>query len=126
MILCDTNVLIELFKNNATIISTLKRITQKQIAISVITEAELYFGAFNKNELRAIQKNLLSISIIPVTANISNRFIGLMEQYSLSHNITIPDAIIAATALEMNYKLFTLNTKDFQFIDELILYNSQS
>ncbi len=54
------------------------------------------------------------------------KFLQLMEGYSLSHNLSIPDALIAATALEHMLELYTLNTKDFQFIPGLMLYHPQS
>jgi predicted nucleic acid-binding protein len=49
-----------------------------------------------------------------------------MESYSLSHNLSLPDALIAATALVHNLELYTLNTKDFQFISNLKLYEPVS
>jgi predicted nucleic acid-binding protein len=38
------------------------------------------------------------------------------------HGLLIPDAIIAATAISFNLKLFTYNTKDFIFIPGIRLY----
>lgn len=52
MILCDTNILIEIYKGNTFIIDTVKKIGQEKIAVSDVTTAELYFGARNKEELR--------------------------------------------------------------------------
>ncbi|MBK7896587.1 MAG: PIN domain-containing protein [Anaerolineaceae bacterium] len=48
-----------------------------------------------------------------------------METYSLSHKLSIPDALIAATALVHNLELFTLNIKDFRFIPGLTLFNPE-
>ena len=45
-----------------------------------------------------------------------------MANYSLSHKLTIPDALIAATALVNDLELYTLNIKDFRFIENLRLY----
>jgi len=45
-----------------------------------------------------------------------------MLKYTKSHGLAVPDALIAATAIVNNVKLYTLNVKDFKFIDELILY----
>jgi hypothetical protein len=45
----------------------------------------------------------------------------MIESYSKSHGLQIPDAIIAATALSLEAKLFTLNLKDFRYIDGLKL-----
>ncbi len=122
MILCDTNILIELYKNNPQIITELHQIRVNNIAISVITQSELYFGALNKTELNNIKKHLNLIHIFPLDLTISNQFMELMETYSLSHKLTIPDALIAATALVHEMELYTLNRKDFRFIKGLKLY----
>jgi predicted nucleic acid-binding protein len=122
MILCDTNVLIEFYKNNPGITADLRQIGLGNLAVSVITVAELYYGALNKSELKKIKENLGLMRQIPVTRDISLRFLELMETYSLSHRPGIPDMLIAATALDDNLSLFTLNVKDFQYIPDLKIY----
>ena len=122
MILCDTNILIEFYKNNRTVIDEMQNIGINQIAISVITQAELYYGALNKGELTQIQKHLRLLHILSIDENISAKFIQLMACYSLSHKLTIPDALIASTALVNDLALYTLNIKDFRFIEGLSLY----
>ena len=57
-----------------------------------------------------------------VNENISALFIQLMIRYSLSHKASIPDMLIAATAIIHNIQLYTLNVKDFKFIPELTLH----
>lgn len=123
MILCDTNVLIEFYKGNPAIIQELRQIGIAQLAISVIAQAELYYGALNKAELLRIQKHLNLLHNLPIDRQVSSQFIQLMAQYSLSHKLAIPDAIIAATALVNDLELYTLNTKDFRFIESLRLYH---
>jgi tRNA(fMet)-specific endonuclease VapC len=122
MILCDTNILIEFYKGNSTIIQELRQIGVAQIAISVITQAELYYGALNKAELLKIQKHLNLLNNLPIDPPVSSQFIQLMERHSLSHKLTIPNALIAATALVNGLELYTLNIKDFRFIENLRLY----
>ncbi|MGK7933681.1 MAG: type II toxin-antitoxin system VapC family toxin [Microcystaceae cyanobacterium] len=107
MILCDTNILIEFYKNNSQVCSELRQIGLNRLAISVITQAELYYGAFNKNELNTIKKHLQLLNILPIDATISAKFIELMESYSLSHKLSIPDALIASTALVYDISLCT-------------------
>lgn len=122
MILCDTNILIEFYKGNSTIIQELGKIGVAQLAISIVTQAELYYGAFNKAELLRIQKHLNLLHNLPIDHQVSSQFIQLMAQYSLSHKLAIPDALIAATALVNDRELYTLNIKDFRFIENLRLY----
>lgn len=126
MILCDTNILIEFYKNNIVVINELRCIGLGSLAISVVTEAELYYGALNKPELNRIKKNLQSLTVIPIDAKVSSQFINLMETYSLSHKLTIPDALIASTALVYSLDLYTLNNKDFRFIPKMKLHLPQT
>ena len=123
IILCDTNVIIETFRNNKVVIDELEKIGYDNITISVITVAELLFGARNKQEFLKIKKRIDKISIIPVNTGISDIFHKLIEDYSLSHSIGIPDSFIAATAIHYTFELFTFNTKDFKFIPVLRIYN---
>lgn len=122
MILCDTDIIIELYRNNERIISELKEIGQQNIAISIITVGELFYGALNKTELKRIEKDVKSLNIRNIDEEISSVFYGLMNKYSLSHKIGIPDAFIAATAIVGNIELFTLNVKHFSYIKNLKLY----
>jgi tRNA(fMet)-specific endonuclease VapC len=62
MILCDTNVLIEFYKGNPPIVQELRKIGVAQLAISVIAQAELYYGALNKAQGYFILNKSLSWS----------------------------------------------------------------
>lgn len=122
VILCDTNILVEFYKGDSAVISQLRQTGVSQLAISAITQAELYYGAINKAELTQIQKQIGLFHNLPIDRSISTQFIQLMTQYSLSHKLAIPDALIAATALVNDISLYTLNTKDFRFIKGLTLH----
>ena len=122
MIVCDTDILIESFKNNQEIITSLRSVGFENIALSSITVMELYFGAFNKSELQQIKKHLQLLKTIPVNEQISYKAIDLIEQYAKSHNLKIPDSLIAATAIYHDLELMTINTKDFRYIEGLVLY----
>jgi tRNA(fMet)-specific endonuclease VapC len=123
VILCDTNILIEFYKGRADVIKTLSAVGVSNLAISVITVGELYFGARDKRELRALRNNLSLLLQLPIDEEISNMHIEFLEKYSLSHKLGIPDALIAATAIRHSIPLYTLNTKDFRYISGLNLYS---
>ena len=55
MMLCDTNILIEFYKANPSVIKTLQHIGSANIAVSVITKAELFYGARNKLKIFGVQ-----------------------------------------------------------------------
>jgi tRNA(fMet)-specific endonuclease VapC len=59
--------------------------------------------------------------VIELSENISSISTELIFEYAKSHSLAIPDGLIAATAIDHNLKLYTLNLKDFRFIDGLEL-----
>ncbi len=122
MILCDTNVLIEFYKDNDEVIAILREIGLLELAVSMITVGELYFGARDRRELLKIKKHLASLRQIPIDLETSELALSLLETYALSHRLSLPDAIIAATALRNDLSLYTFNIKDFRFIEGLSLY----
>jgi hypothetical protein len=119
-IVLDTNILIEVLKGNQTIIQKLESL-DFTLAISSITVMELYFGAFNKEEILRLQKFINLFEVIEINENISIISTELIFKYSKSHHLAIPDSLIAATAINEESKLYTLNLKDFRYIDELNL-----
>jgi predicted nucleic acid-binding protein len=123
LVLCDTNVIIEFYKENKEVIDVLKNIGQDNIALSIVTAGELLYGALNKKELKQISKDISLLHILNINLPKSKLFIKLMDRYVLSHKLNLPDGLIAATAIEEDIPLYTLNLKDFNYIEELRLYN---
>lgn len=121
MILVDTNILIEIYRSNKKIIDVIKEIGQENITVSDITCAELYFGARNKHELNSISKDLTKLTVIPINQEISETAVSLVKKFALSHKLSIPDPLIAATAIIHGLPLFTLNKKDFSYLPDLQL-----
>ena len=124
MILCDTNIIIEVLKGKQKTIELVEKIGINQLTISSITEMELYFGSFNKTEMRLIQKYIRLLPIVHINNEISIKAVELIEKFATSHKLTIPDALIAATVINENYTLLTMNIKDFKFIPGLKLYET--
>ncbi|MCU0327301.1 MAG: type II toxin-antitoxin system VapC family toxin [Spirosomaceae bacterium] len=124
MVLLDTNIIIEVYKNNRLIINEIERIGEENICISVITAGELLYGALNRQELSFIRKNLKTITNIKIDGIICDKFIEIMDAYSLSHNLKIPDGLIAATALVYDIPIYTLNLKDFKPIKGIQLHQT--
>ena len=122
LVICDTNIFIEFYKGNTEIIENLREIGAKNIALSSVTAGELIFGAFDKTELENIKKDIDQLRVLPINEKISKDFIELMLKYSLSHNLDLPDALIASTAIVCNFELYSLNLKHFKYLDNLKLW----
>jgi len=122
MLLCDTNIFIEIYRRNVAIWAALANIGYNNIAVSDVTRGELFYGAINKAELKMICNDLDQVAVLHINEEISEMAVNLVEQYCLSHKLDIDDALIAATAIYYDIELFTLNTKDFKFIPNIKLY----
>ena len=125
MILCDTDIFIEAFKNNTLATGSLRRIGFQNIALSAITLMELYFGALNKREFARIKSRLQKLEIINLDQKITETAINVIERYAKSHGLQIPDALIAATAICRGMQLLTYNVKDFKFVEGIRLYSEK-
>jgi len=115
MVIFDTNILIELYRGNEQIREAVLTLDNATFYISAITAAEFLVGARDKQEMRAIRKQLNYYNALPITEDISNLFVNLFQEYSLSHKPSIPDTLIAATSLYYDLPLLTLNKRDFQY-----------
>ncbi len=120
--LCDTCILIDYLRGDTNTQQILSSDRTQGLGMSIITYMELLVGAFNKREVNIIKKAFSDFQILEVSASISRKASLLIEQYSKSHGLLIPDALIAATALEYDLPLFTSNISDFRFIPEISLY----
>ena len=120
MILLDTNILIQILKGDQTTIEKVEGFSG-QVSISSISAMELYYGALNKAELFKLKKFISLFKMIETNENISNISTELIFEYAKSHNLAIPDSLIASSAINNNMKLYTLNIKDFKYIDGLSL-----
>jgi len=124
MILCDTNVLIEFYKGNSIVKETFRLIGLPNLSVSVITVGELYYGAKDKRELAKLQKHLLMLNRLQLDADISAIFLKFMGEFVLSHKLSVPDGLIAATAIRYGIPLYTFNKKDFQYLPGISLYQA--
>ena len=75
----------------------------------------------NKTELAQMKRKLKYYDVIEIDTQTSALATKLIEQYKLSHNLQIPDAIIGATAVIHQLPFYTYNTKDFDFISGIDL-----
>lgn len=118
----DTDVLIDAALQISKAIDCLDGLEQNSmLAISVITQMELFVGCRNKTELGNTKRFLQRFQVLKLSDPISDKAIGLLLQYRLSHGLAIPDALIAATAITSNQPFISKNQRDYRFISGLRL-----
>ena len=86
---------------------------------SIICTMEVIQGCLNLQELNRVNSFITLFHAHPVSPSISVSAQSLLAQFTLSHGLEIPDALIAATALELRLPHYTLNTKHFAMIPGL-------
>ena len=122
IVVVDTDVLVDVSRGISDAIKCLKSLEQHStLAISSVTEMELIIGCNNKGELQKTERFLNLFELLRIKESISDRAVQLLKQYRLSHGLLIPDALIAATALDYGEPLISKNQRDFRFINGLNL-----
>jgi len=118
--LIDTDILIDAtHKLPAAVAELAEQLAVGGIKISIVSAMELIQGSRNSSELSQIQQFLRQVSVIPINAPTSQTARDLMERYFLSHGLVIPDALIAATAIENGLTLYSKNIRHYKMIPNL-------
>jgi predicted nucleic acid-binding protein len=118
-ILIDSDIVIEVLRGrNQAILEKWSALANSTapILISPITFAEIGAGA------RPSEQKVISRFFAPLTCVVIDQRIGqlageYLRQFSKSHNLKIADALIAASAVQNQAALWTLNRKHYPMSD---------
>src|SRR5258708_16171240 len=115
MVVIDADVMIEVLRKNPAVTSYLRNnIGAFNIVLSAITIAEIQQGTTNKDNFQHINRLLKQYFVLPIDHHISNIFSSLVQKYVLSHNTDLGDTNVAATALNYQLQLLTMNYKHYK------------
>ncbi|WP_038246771.1 type II toxin-antitoxin system VapC family toxin [Ghiorsea bivora] len=119
MCLIDSDVLIWYMRGNEKARDAIKQMNPP--AISIVTQMELVQGLRNKAEQVALRRFLDSYDFqrYSISEAISQRALFMMEEWRLSHQMLMADALIAATAIEHGLSLLSGNAKHYRFLTAL-------
>lgn len=120
-IIVDTDIFIKVFRGDSIRKKHLD-VLKGRINISIITILELYQGAKTRQRKHDLEKQLKAYHVLMNDLNISQVALTLVKKYLPKNLLLPPDCLIAATALQYNYELYTDNKTDFNFIKGLKLY----
>lgn len=117
----DTDILIWVQRGNLKAARLIQKTADRYI--SVQSYMELLQCAQNKTHNKYSRSFIkdFDFTVLPMTENIGHRAAIYIEEFSLSHSMRAGDAIIAATATELNMDLCSSNAKHFRQISDLKL-----
>jgi predicted nucleic acid-binding protein len=114
--LVDTNVFSKIFKGDSKVKNFVESL---DAAVDATIYIECLQGSKSNQEKRFIKNYLINFPVLLITPDISERAVDLIDTYSNSFGLLLPDALIAATALENDLTIVTYNIDDFKFIQGL-------
>jgi tRNA(fMet)-specific endonuclease VapC len=126
--LLDTNICIYFLNQDQSVTEKISKISADDMAISIITVAELQFGAFNSNKIKENLERITYLRNIMKTINLNA---AITEEYAKIKSILRKsgnliddfDILIASTAIVNNLVLVTNNQQHFNRIDNLLTEN---
>jgi predicted nucleic acid-binding protein len=121
--LLDSTVLIDLSRGdvNAADYIDHERNTNVSLFVSVISAMELVVGCRNKEEVQKTQRLIGEFTLLHLSPKTSALAYELIQEFSKSNGLAIPDALIAATALSNNLELASDNVRHFTMIPQLVV-----
>jgi tRNA(fMet)-specific endonuclease VapC len=124
MLLLDTNILIDYLRGKQAAIEFIECTEKPNFAVNTVVVLELYNGCLNRAELAKIRRLLNGFIHFDLNEGIARAAMHIGHSFALSHSVSAPDALIAATALVYNIELRTANLKDFRMIPGLKVSNA--
>ncbi len=122
MYLLDTDICIEFMRNEEKVVNEIKRL--KDLHISIISLAELFYGIYNSKNLDKHKKNLVlflqDISILESRFSVANNF-GMIKSKLKKKGTLVGDFDILNGAFALTYglTLITRNIKHYKNIEKI-------
>jgi predicted nucleic acid-binding protein len=113
MLLLDTDIMIDVLRRYPPAVAWLTSLGTTQLALPSYVVMELIQGCHNKAEQDQLERTLTAYQIVWPSGAACDAALASFVQHWLSHGLGIIDALIAHTALELNFPLYTFNQKHY-------------
>lgn len=119
--LFDSTVLIDYLRGHPSVRPYIQILLDepRTVAYSVMTEAELWAGIRDRQDEQRHKDALSRMSRLGVTSRVA-RIAGSFYGRFKSQGLSLPDAIIAATAIVHHKTLLTRNTRHFELLRDQV------
>lgn len=119
----DTSLFIEYLRARDKTLSALYHLPEESaLFVTTVTVYELHVGATTETKRQDVERALNGCAVLDFTQAAAVRAATIMNELKRTgQTIAAPDIFIAAVALVHNQSIKTLNRKDFERIEGLIL-----
>ena len=116
--LLDTDVLVDYLRGSGQAVRFLKE-TQEHLLVSAVSVAELYAGVKGEEEEAQLASFIASFELVEIDLAIARQGGLFRNQYFRSHGVGLADGLIAASAVQCDACLITLNQKHFPMLSDI-------
>ena len=112
-ILIDSDVLIDVLRGQKDVAEALAGVLREhRVGCSVVTVAEL-FGGMRPAEERATRVLISQVRLFPVSSKVAELAGRFLNEFGRSHGVDIADALIGATSVIEESRLWTWNRRHY-------------
>lgn len=115
-ILIDSDIIIDHLRGYSYLEKLIDNMLQNTCLVSVISISEIY-SLLYLNEIEIVEKLLSTLKAVNIDSAIARLASSYRMKYYKSHNLLIPDALIAASVKISGAILVTKNIKHFPMTD---------
>ncbi len=119
MILLDTDIMIDVLREYLPAKAWLAALGKQPLLLPGFVVMELLQGCQNKAEQTTLMSALTPYRKVWPSESACERALSVFEQYHLSHNLGMLDALIGQTALSLSLPVHTFNRKHYAVIPGL-------
>jgi len=117
MIVVDTDVFIDFFRNQQVAVEFFRSASASEISFSAITEAEILSG--KECDHADVRGKVLHFLSGFTKCGVDNRIAQTAGFFRRTYGLTLGDSLIAATAFHSQAALCTRNKRDFEKVREI-------
>ena len=121
MLLLDSDVMIDLLRQNSSAIYWLESLGDEEILLPGFVVMELLQGCSNKVEMNRLKRTLAPYTVIWPTPDVCDEALEMFSRFYLSHNLGVIDALIGQLSVSLDLPLQTFNDKHYAVIPNIKL-----